>query len=46
MSEDMAKEWATLRGNDGYANAYEMDMSGLNVIDRRDGDERIQRIVR
>ena len=31
LSEDMAKEWATLRGNDGYANTYEMDMSGLNA---------------
>lgn len=38
LSEDMAKEWATLRGNDGYANTYEMDMSGLNVIDLLDGE--------
>lgn len=33
-TEDMelAKEWACSRNNDGFANAYELDLEGLNIL--------------
>ena len=31
-SEDMAKEWSVQPNSDGFANAYELDMKGLNVL--------------
>ena len=31
-SEELAKEWACSGSNDGFANKYEFDMSGLNVL--------------
>ena len=30
---DLANEWACPDNNDGYANKYELDMAGLNVLD-------------
>ena len=30
---ELAKEWACGRGNNGYANKYELDMDGLSIID-------------
>jgi len=30
--EDMAKEWACSSGRDGYANHYQLDISGLSVL--------------
>ena len=30
---ELAKEWACPDNNDGYANKYELDMTGLNVLD-------------
>jgi len=30
---EMASEWACPDNNDGYANKYELDMTGLNVLD-------------
>ena len=30
---ELAKEWACHDNNDGYANKYELDMTGLNVLD-------------
>ena len=30
---ELANEWACPDNNDGYANKYELDMSGLNVLD-------------
>ena len=30
---DLANEWACPDNNDGYANKYELDMTGLNVLD-------------
>jgi hypothetical protein len=32
-SIDMAKEWGVSLNKDGYANIYDLDMSGLNVLD-------------
>ena len=32
-SIELAKEWACPDNNDGYANKYELDMTGLNVLD-------------
>ena len=31
-SEDRAKEWSVQPNSDGFANAYELDMTGLNVL--------------
>lgn len=31
-SEELAKEWACSNNNDGFANKYEFDMDGLNVL--------------
>ena len=31
-SEDLAKEWSVQPNSDGFANAYELDMAGLNVL--------------
>jgi len=31
-SLDLAKEWACSRGRDGYANAYEISLDGLSVL--------------
>lgn len=33
---DLAKEWACPDNNDGYANEYSLDLSGLNVLDLSD----------
>ena len=30
--EDLAKEWAVQPNQDGFANAYELDLDGLNVL--------------
>ena len=30
---ELAKEWACGSGNDGFANAYEFDISGLRILD-------------
>lgn len=30
---ELAKEWACPDNNDGYANKYEFDMTGLNILD-------------
>ena len=35
---DIAKEWAVGTGRNGYANCYEMDMDGLDILDLN-GDE-------
>lgn len=32
-SLELAKEWACQKNSDGFANAYELDMSGLKVLD-------------
>ena len=32
-SIDLANEWACPDNNDGYANKYELDMTGLNILD-------------
>ena len=32
-SVELANEWACPDNNDGYANKYELDMTGLNVLD-------------
>lgn len=29
---ELAKEWACSKGNDGFANAYDLKMAGLNVL--------------
>ena len=31
-SEDLAKEWSVQPNSDGFANAYELDMTGLNIL--------------
>lgn len=31
-SEELAKEWGCSDNNDGFANKYELDMTGLNVL--------------
>ena len=40
-SIELAKEWACGRGNDGFANAYDFDMDGLNVLRLNEGDYNI-----
>ena len=30
---ELAKEWATDETNSGYANKYELDLSGLKILD-------------
>lgn len=32
-SQDLAKEWATARGTSGFASHYELDETGLSVLD-------------
>jgi len=34
---ELAKEWACMRGTDGYANIYQFNLSGLNVLDLNSG---------
>ncbi len=34
---DMAMEWAVDRGRNGYVNAYEIDLAGLDVLNLNDG---------
>lgn len=36
-SLELAKEWACAKGVDGYANAYELTMDGLSVLNLNDG---------
>lgn len=36
-SIDMAKEWGVKRGRDGYANIYELDEAGLQLLDLDQG---------
>ena len=31
-SEDLAKEWSIQPSSDGFANAYELDIEGLNIL--------------
>ena len=31
-SQDLAKEWACAKNTDGYANKYELDMTGLSIL--------------
>ena len=31
-SEDLAKEWSVQPNRDGFANAYELDIDGLNIL--------------
>lgn len=31
-NEDLAKEWGVLPSQDGFANAYELDLDGLNIL--------------
>ena len=31
-NEELAKEWACSNNHDGFANKYEFDMDGLNVL--------------
>lgn len=40
-SLELAKEWACTTEEGGYANQYEFDMSGLNVMNLSDGDYHI-----
>ena len=40
-SIELAKEWACTTEDGGYANQYEFDMSGLNVMNLSDGDYHI-----
>jgi len=35
---ELAKEWACSKGNDGYANSYELDYSGLLVLNLNSDD--------
>lgn len=35
---ELAKEWACARGTDGFANIYQLDLSGLRVLDLNSGD--------
>ena len=30
---DMAKEWGVGKGQDGYANCYELECDGLRILD-------------
>ena len=32
-SQELAREWACAKNTDGYANKYELDFSGLKVLD-------------
>ncbi len=32
-SPELAKEWACAKGTDGYANIYQLDLSGLKILD-------------
>lgn len=34
---DMAKEWAVTEDQDGFANAYDLDMEGMTVLNLNDG---------
>ena len=34
---DMAKEWGVTKDRDGYANCYELDCGGLDILDLSDG---------
>lgn len=34
---ELAKEWACVRGTDGFANIYQMDVSGLKILDLNSG---------
>lgn len=36
-SSELAKEWACMKGTDGYANIYRFDISGLKVLDLNAG---------
>lgn len=35
---ELAKEWACTEGTDGYANKYELDISGLNILKLSDDE--------
>ncbi|MCI9573793.1 MAG: DUF3990 domain-containing protein [Lachnospiraceae bacterium] len=35
-SQELAREWACAKNTDGYANKYELDFSGLKVLDLND----------
>lgn len=35
---ELAKEWACAKGTDGFANIYQLDLSGLKVLDLNSGD--------
>ena len=35
-SIDMAKEWGVKKGTDGYANCYELDCNGLDILNLND----------
>jgi len=36
-SSELAKEWACNKGTDGFANIYQLDLSGLKVLDLNSG---------
>lgn len=36
-NKELAKEWGTSEQSDGFANCYELDQSGLSVLDLNDG---------
>lgn len=36
-SPELAKEWACAKGTDGFANIYQLDLSGLKVLDLNSG---------
>lgn len=36
-SPELAKEWACAKGTDGFANIYQFNLSGLNVLDLNSG---------
>lgn len=38
---EMAKEWACKRNEDGFANCYELDLSGLSVLNLMDGQHTV-----
>ena len=40
-SVDLAKEWASSDGQNGYANKYEADLSGLNILNLNSPDYNI-----
>lgn len=35
---ELAKEWACAKGSDGFANIYQLDLSGLEVLDLNSGN--------